>query len=163
MTHPADDPLDLERLAGYADDLADAIDFALPGWVERCVTDHLGHLAAGPARDLAEASGREAGRRARADVGPAVRDLLARDVDEQRLNPLSLLRDAVRYPTTVLKAAGAPVAPRDDFAERTFPDDVYDLSPASFADVDPALHEPGLMWGAAKAHVILRRRRYGGD
>src|SRR6516164_9311731 len=55
MTHPADDPLDLERLAGYADDLADAIDFALPGWVELYVTDHLGHLAAGPARDLAEA------------------------------------------------------------------------------------------------------------
>ena len=48
---------------------------------------------------------------------------------------------------------------RDEFAERTFPDDVYDLSPASFADVDPALHEPGLMWGAAKAHVILHRRR----
>jgi hypothetical protein len=36
---------------------------------------------------------------------------------------------------------------------------VYDLTPASFADVDPALHEPGLVWGAAKAHVHLARRR----
>ncbi len=159
MTHAADDPLDLERLAGYADALADAVDDALPGWVERCVGAHLDHLAAGPARDLAEASAREAGKRARAEVGPAVRDLLVLDVDQQRLNPLSLLRDAVRYPTTVLKAAGAPVPRRDEFAARTFPDDVYDLSPASFADVDPALHEPGLMWGAAKAHVILHRRR----
>jgi hypothetical protein len=42
---------------------------------------------------------------------------------------------------------------------RSFPDDVYDLTPASFADVDPALHEPGLVWGAAKAHVHLARRR----
>ena len=159
MTHAADDPLDLERLAGYADSLADAVDQALPGWVERCVATRLDHLAGGPARDLAEASAREAGKRARAEVGPAVRDLLTLDVDEQRLNPLSLLRDAVRYPTTVLKAAGAPQSRRDEFAERTFPDDVYDLSPASFADVDPALHEPGLMWGAAKAHVILHRRR----
>ena len=29
MTHAADDPLDLERLAGYADALADAVDAAL--------------------------------------------------------------------------------------------------------------------------------------
>ena len=46
--------------------------------------------------------------------------------------------------------------------ERAFPDDVYDLAPASFADVDPALHEPGLVWGAAKAHVHLARRRRDG-
>jgi putative CocE/NonD family hydrolase len=41
----------------------------------------------------------------------------------------------------------------------SFPDDAYDLGPASFADIDPSLHEPGLMWGAAKAHVHLARRR----
>src|SRR5690348_1301264 len=69
MTHAADDPLDLERLAAYAEALADAVDDALPRWVERCVGDNLDHLAAGPARDLAEASAREAGRRARAEVG----------------------------------------------------------------------------------------------
>ena len=36
---------------------------------------------------------------------------------------------------------------------------LYDLSPASFADLAPALKEPGLVWGAAKAHVHLSRRR----
>ena len=41
----------------------------------------------------------------------------------------------------------------------SFPDDPYDLTPGSFADVDPSLHEPGLVWGAAKAHVVLARRR----
>ncbi|MEZ5227993.1 MAG: hypothetical protein R2710_15365 [Acidimicrobiales bacterium] len=50
-------------------------------------------------------------------------------------------------------------ADRDPFAVQTFPDDLYDLAPATFADIDEALHEPGLMWGAAKAHVHLSRRR----
>jgi hypothetical protein len=50
---------------------------------------------------------------------------------------------------------------RDEFQIRNFPDDDYDLTPAAFADVDPAHHEPGLVWGAAKAHVHLARRRGG--
>ena len=47
---------------------------------------------------------------------------------------------------------------RDEFQVRAFPDDVYDLTPATFADVDPALGDPGLEWGA-QAHVHLARRR----
>ena len=45
----------------------------------------------------------------------------------------------------------------------TFPDDVYDLAPATFDDVSPDLHDPGLRWGAAKAHVHLKRRRAAGQ
>jgi hypothetical protein len=102
----------------------------------------------------------EAGARARAEVGPRVRRLLALDIDEQRTNPLSLLRDAVRYPTDVLRAAGVPaVEGRDDFAVRAFPDDVYDLAPATWADVDPSLQDPGITWGAWKAYTHLSRRR----
>jgi hypothetical protein len=70
-----------------------------------------------------------------------------------------VLRGLVRYPTAVLAAAGARPAARDEFAVRNFPDDAYDLTPAAFTDVDPALHEPSLLWGAAKAHVHLVRRR----
>jgi hypothetical protein len=66
----------------------------------------------------------------------------------------------VTYPTGVLAAAGVPPAERDDFATRSFPDDAYDLTPASWVDVDPALEEPGLAWGAAKA--FAHRRRHGG-
>ena len=62
------------------------------------------------------------------------------------------------HATDVLASAGARPVARDEFSARHFPDDVYDLTPASFADVDPALHEPGLVWGAAKAHVHLTRR-----
>jgi hypothetical protein len=70
-----------------------------------------------------------------------------------------LLRSAARFPTGVLLDAGVPGAVRDEFLQTQFPDDVYDLGPAAFADLDPSLHEPGLIWGAAKAHVHLARRR----
>ena len=110
-----------------------------------------------PDRAIAEAA-REAGRRAAVEVGAEVRALLAADIDEQRTTPLALLRSAVRYPTEVLRAAGVPPMDRDPIQVRLLPDDLYDLSPANFADVDPALAEPGLMWGAAKA--LAHRRRH---
>jgi hypothetical protein len=101
---------------------------------------------------------REAGRRAAAEVGAQVRALLDADVDDQRTTPLALLRSAVRYPTDVLRAAGVPPVDRDPVQARLFPGDLYDLAPATFADVDPALAEPGMVWGAAKA--LAHRRRH---
>jgi hypothetical protein len=140
-------------LRTYAHDLADAIERAIPRWVERCVL----RFAAGAGDRAAEAGGRAA-----EDIGQRVRALLQADVDDQRSNPLAELRTAVRYPTEVLLDLGvAPVA-RDRFAESAFPDDVYDLTPATWSDVDPSLTEPGVVWGAAKAHVVLSRRRVEG-
>ena len=101
---------------------------------------------------------REAGLQAAAEVGPAVRRLVEADIDAQRTTPLALLRSAVRYPTRVLQEAGVPPVERDPIQVRLLPDDLYDLSPASFADVDPALAEPGMVWGAAKA--LAHRRRH---
>lgn len=142
----------------HATALADAIEAALPGWVERSVArtagEYFGHVD--PAVTAAAA---EAGQRARADVAPRVRALLGADIDEHRTTPLSLLRGAVRYPTRVLRDAGVPPVARDEAQARLFPDDVYDLAPATFADVDPALAEVGLAWGAAKAFV--HRQRHG--
>ena len=63
-----------------------------------------------------------------------------------------------RWCATPRRCCGPPApgpSPATSSLRRNFPDDVYDLSPATFADVDPALHEPGLVWGAAKAHVHL--------
>lgn len=143
------------KLRAYGDALADAVEAAVPGWVVRSVLDRLGPATSGHVR----AEARAAGERARQEVVPRLRQLLATDIDAQGVNPLMILRAAVRYPTDVLRAAGAPPAERDEFQERAFPDDVYDLVPTSFADVDPDLHEPGLVWGAAKAYVHLARRR----
>jgi len=147
-------PDDERALARYARDLADAIELVLATWVVRCVQRRLDPV---PADVLAAAHA--AGRRARDDVLPDVRALLEADIDEQRTTPLAILRGAVRYPTAVLREAGVPEVRRDEFAVPAFPDDVYDLAPATFDDVDPSLHEPGLVWGAAKAHVHLQRHK----
>jgi len=153
-----DDPEDAAALASYARDLADGIEAALPMWVERSVERMLVAYRGEVEPDERQAA-RAAAAEATAEVAPAVRELLLTDIDEQRTSPLALVRGAVRYPTGVLEQAGVPPVERDPFTVRQFPDDAYDLTPASFADVDPALHEPGLTWGAAKAHVHLQRRR----
>jgi len=154
----ADDPDDAAALDRYAAALADGIEAAIPGWIDRSVRrvlDDQGIAVDGRlGRDIAEA-----GVAAQAEGASRVRALLATDIDAQRGNPLSVLRGLVHHATAVLRQAGARPVPRDEFSERSFPDDVYDLTPASFADVDPALHEPGLVWGAAKAHIHLARRR----
>jgi hypothetical protein len=139
--------------------LLDGIDAALPAWVERCVEGRLVEYR-GAADAEAMAAAAAAGQQARQEVVPLVRALLEADIDAQATTPLSLLRRAVRYPTEVLRSAGVPPVQRDDFAERAFPEDDYDLAPASLADVDPGLAEPGMVWGAAKA--MAHRRRHGG-
>lgn len=152
-----DDPVTEDparALTRHATALADAIDEVLPRWVERCVRARLAKLPPGVAT-----SARTAGVRAREEVGAAVRELLMRDVDEQKANPLALLRTAVRYPAEVLRAAGAPAVERDKFSRERFPDDDYDLTPANWADIDPRLAEAGVAWGAAKAFVHKTRHR----
>lgn len=156
---PAPDaPEDAAALSRHAAELADGIEAAIGPWVERSVAEVARRWDPQVAPEL-QAAAVAAGRSAAREMGPRVRELLAADVDQQRTGPLALLREAVRHPTAVLVEAGVPEVDRDEFAVRAFPDDVYDLSPASFADLDPALHELGLVWGAAKAHVILARRR----
>ena len=138
--------------------LADAIEAALPAWVERSVARVMTEWK-GEVDDGVRAAASDAGREAAAKVGPHVRRLLEADIDEQRTTPLSLVRGAVRFPTAVLQAAGVPPVRRDEHQERLFPDDAYDLAPATFADVDPALAEVGLAWGAAKAYAHLQRHK----
>lgn len=149
---------DDQRLATFAEELAAGIEAALPGWVEAQVR-RIMVAWSGVEPDAVRAEAGRAGRAARDELGPQVRALLALDIDEQRSNPMTILRTATAYPTAVLRAAGVPPVERDASAEAQFPDDDYDLVPGRFADLDPALHEPGLHWGAAKAHVHLQRRR----
>ena len=148
----------MEIMREHATALADAIEGALPGWVERSVARRMAE--AGRSEPEVTAAAAAAGAQAGREVGPRVRALLDADIDEQRSTPLSLLREAARYPTEVLRAARVEPVARDEMQERLLPDDVYDLAPATFADVDPALTEPGLAWGAAKAWT--HRRRHGG-
>jgi hypothetical protein len=159
-----EDPEAVLAAAGAA--LADAVVAALPAWVERSVRELLvafggggGGGGGGAADPAAVERAREAGRRAADEVGPELRRLLAADVDRQWANPLTLVRRAVSFPTAVLAGAGVPPVVRDEYDETHFPDDVYGLTPRAFTDVDPSLHEPALVWGAAKARASMVRHR----
>ena len=148
----------MEHVEEYAKALADAIDAALAGWVVRSV-ERVATASGRSVDDGLMAAATEAGETARAEAGVRVRQLLEADIDEQRTTPLSILRDAIRYPSAVLRDAGVPPVERDDYSREAFPDDDYDLTPASFADIDPALTEPALAWGAAKAWTHKERHK----
>ena len=145
------------QLADKARILADAIEAAIGPWLIGAVR-RVGAAQQLPDGDRLILAAEAAAERARAAVMPRIRDLLARDIDEQDTTPLALLREAVGPATAVLRDLGATPVDRDEFAARAFPADVYDLTPAAFEDVAPELATPGLEWGAAKAYVHLRRR-----
>lgn len=142
----------------YVQQLADAAAAVVPAWLVRCVVDNARRLGAVPTPQL-RADAEEMSRMAAPIVIDELNRLLETDVDQQATNPLSVLRNAVRFPTEVLARHGVPHAHRDPFDVRAFPADVYALSPATWADVDESLQEPGLIWGAWKAKTILDRRR----
>ena len=143
---------DERTLAGYAEALGDAIEAVAGDWMIRAVDSRARGLSGSAKAEELIAAGT-------AEMMVELRELLAQDIADQASGPLEVVRRAVRIPSQILADASVPVVQRDDFSQRNFPDDVYNLTPASFADIDPSLHEPGLMWGAAKAHVHLRRRR----
>jgi hypothetical protein len=137
-------------LARHGAALADGLLAALPGWGERVVTRFR--------PDLAD-EGRRSGVEAAAALAPPLRALLAADVDDQRSNPLAIVRSAVTWPAAVLRAAGVAPPERDDFDRAHFPDDEYGLTPMTFGDLGPEVQELGIVWGAAKAHTHLQRHK----
>ena len=146
-----------DGLEGPAADLLGAAAAAVPGWLSGCV-ERIARSQSIPVGDWA-ADVEAMVERSSAQVLDRLGVLLATDVDEQRSNPLDILRDAVAGPTEVLLGAGARPVSRDTFSEERFPGDLFDLAPATWADVDESMVEPGLTWGAWKAAVVLTRRR----
>ncbi len=153
---------DDDRYVAISDALADAVEDVVPEWIEGLVVD-LVEAWSGYVSAPAAAAAVAAGEAARDEVMPALRDLLATDIDGQRANPLALLRDATRHAHAVLADLEVPAMPRDQFARNSFPDDVYGLVPASWDEIDPSLQEVGLTWGAAKAFLFKARRREEGQ
>lgn len=129
-------------------ELADAVAAVLGTWIAGCVARFGVQADVGAVVAEAEAA-----------VMPALRSLLATDIDDQRGTPLTVLRGAFRFPTAVLAAAGVAPVGRDPYDAQAFPEDVYGLSPATWADVDPSLADPGLRWSVAKAFEHRRRHR----
>ncbi len=105
----------------------------------------------------------DAGERARRYVEQHLGVLLETDIDRQTSTPLTVFRDAARFPVEVLHTLGAAEVHRIDVDRWAFPNDPFGVTPAALGDVGPEVHEAGLAWGAAKAHVHLRRRREEGQ
>ncbi len=145
------------QLPDAAAELLDVAVRTTPTWMRRVVVGAAG--SAWQTNQQLRVAADEMIEREAPQLLDALAALLATDVDEQRTNPLSLYRSAVGAPTQLLRTHGVAPPPDDAFVAAHFPGDVYRLGPASWSDIDPRLHEPGLVWGAWKAMTILRRRR----
>ena len=141
-------------------ELVQALESALPEWVIDCV-EKISVAWEGQTSPQLLAEAEQAAKKCYDEVMHDLRALLLTDIDSQFVSPLSVIRKAVSFPTKVLRDNNVPEVNRDEFAIRNFPEDVYDLSPASFGDLNEELHVLGIAWGAAKAHTHLQRRKQG--
>jgi hypothetical protein len=143
--------------------IVDGVARELPGWAVREVLrllDAWGTDPATRARVAGEADA--AGRAATARVVAELEALLARDAEDQPATPLQVVRSAYREPGAVLARAGVPAVVRDEFDERTLPDDRYGLAPRDLGALgDPELAPLLLAWGVGKATVVRARRARG--
>ena len=150
---PAD--IDIESVAR---DLHQAAVAATPEWVQGCIAQvTVRQGIAWP--DDADVWVESAVERAVAFVDTQLGDLLGTDIDQQRTTPLSIFRDAVRFPVEVLHQIGAEPAHRGDMSRWAFPNDPFGITPGNLADVGATVSTAGVMWGAAKAGLHLSRRR----
>lgn len=154
-----DEATALRRLDEASAALVDGVGVALPAWAARTADSLLsawGRHDADTRRELVAAV-RRAGEHAAGRVAAELRELLAFDPAEQRATPLEIIRTAVVEPTAVLAAAGLPDVVRDEFDERSWPDDRFGLVPRTVRDVDPDLAGVHFAWGVAKAAVLRAR------
>lgn len=140
----------------YSSRLLTTIDGVFDGWIRGLITN----LVIFDAADSSMIERMSATIAEAREVGmTGLRDLLNLDAEQQRSNPLAVLRMATQPVTRFLESVAVPPVQRDEFSRRSFPDDLFGLAPATWADVDPSLVEPGLEWGAWKAATIIGRRR----
>ncbi|MCU1494024.1 MAG: putative acetyltransferase [Acidimicrobiaceae bacterium] len=147
-------------LAEAAAALADELDASLPSWIRGTIEQRV-EAAFGAVTPEASKGARDAAERVRAEIVPRIHDLLGSDMDAHRTTPQALVRQAVPYATAVLRGLGVPELRRDAFVSERFPDDVYDLTPASLAALGEETGELAIIWGAAKAHE--HRLRHSGQ
>lgn len=159
---PEEEARALDRLDETAAAIVAGVEVWVPRWVQAQVTRLLDAWGrAGPeARARAEAEASDVGAEAARRVAASLCELFATAPERQRATPLEIVRSVYREPTEVLAAAGVPPVVRDEFDERSWPDDVYGLVPATLGDLgDPDLGPLQLAWGLAKATVMRARGR----
>jgi hypothetical protein len=159
---PKDEARALARLEETAAAIVAGVETWVPRWVQAQVerlVDAWGRAAL-DVRARAEAEAIEAGEAAAHRVAGELHELFATEPERQQATPLEIVRTVYREPTVVLATAGVPAVVRDEFDERSWPEDVYGLVPRTLGDLgDPELAPLHLAWGMAKATVIRGRRR----
>lgn len=142
----------------YSAELTGAVLAALPAWVEATMRRVLGAthgIDDGTLRaEIAAASATMV-----QGVRTALGDLFALDPEEQRANPLHILRAEATVVTECLGRLGARPAVRDEFERTSLPDDVFAVGPLAWRDLGDEVHEAGITWGAWKAATIMARHR----
>ncbi len=141
-----------QRLEEYPEALFDAVAQSYGPWLTRRVTDlSRGVLESQKIAEVVEVSTRVA--------LANLRDFLETDVDQQKSNPLQLLRESTQRANELLASASIAPAPRDEFEERAMPHDMYGIGPLTWRDLSEEVHDAGITWGAWKAATVLSRRR----
>lgn len=147
---PQAHPVDLDPRARA---LLDAVVRAYPAWLRgRMKTLAVGTEGADEATERAVAA-------AAAWLHDALGELLATDPDEQRSNPLQVIRGASRFANAELAVLGVTAPVRDEFDTRAMPDDTYAIGPLAWLDLGQDVHDAGIEWGAWKAATVITRRR----
>lgn len=137
-------------------------DARYPQELLRAVTAAFGPWFRGRLRDI---SGRDDDRldgatvTAQEWVASGLATLLAEDPEEQRTNPLQLLRSAARFAVPALESMGIAPPERDEFEQRAMPEDPYGIGPLAWIDLGEEVHEAGITWGAWKAATVISRHR----
>lgn len=146
------DAVDAQGLEPYPQALYDAVMLAVRPWILGRMQQLTG---SGEPHEVLQSAAQEVSDL----VGTELLQLLATDVDEQRMNPLHILRASTAPAAAVLKSLGVSEAARDQFDQSVMPEDVYALGPLTWRDLGEEVHDAGINWGAYKAAVVISRRR----
>lgn len=147
-----------DDLEPYPKALWDAVMDAIPTWLSARITEIVRDLPIDDRNRVLSSLDDIVGH-TQESIRHELHQLLLQDVDEQRQNPLQVLRNSTKYATNILNLCGIDPVARDDFDVRAMPDDVYALGPLTWRDLSEDVHEAGINWGAWKAATVLHRRR----
>lgn len=143
---------DDEKFHAYGQQLLTGVSSSIRGWLNTTISNRLGEATFDHdlQRELEQVS---------CDVEQSITTLVNADVDEPLSGPLERIRRAVEPLNDALENRGAPQPARDPVEAAMRPADQYALGPMTFRDLGDDVHEAGIAWGAAKAHLHLQRRR----
>ncbi len=148
----------IEDLESYPKDLFMAVIHAVPSWVARRMLEIASHGGVSAGADFMEAI-ESVSRETVQQLSGDLLALLATDVDQQRFNPLQVIREANVFANQSLAMLGVPVPRRDEFDAQVMPHDSYAIGPLTWKDLSEDVHDAGISWGAWKAATVLMRRR----